>query len=191
MANTLLNQFRSMNKSDMPTGLKLVLMYLCDLANKETQIAFPSIARIAKEIGMSEKQVRRWTHKLEKIGLIKIVENRFGGDKGKTCRYKITLPAVPVKPQKSQKISTPTQDPYPSPQRTYTSPTHGSQTVVEPLLTLKDIYKKFGKSWQTDSDAAYRVSLHVGVSANSGEDMPTVVNKIFAKCRANQARLEG
>ena len=68
MANTLLNQFRYMNKSDMPTGLKLVLMYLCDLANKDTQIAFPSIATIAKEIGMSEKQVRRWTHTLEKKG---------------------------------------------------------------------------------------------------------------------------
>jgi hypothetical protein len=34
----------------MPTGLKLVLMYLCDLANKDTQIAFPSIATIAKEL---------------------------------------------------------------------------------------------------------------------------------------------
>ncbi len=65
MANILLNQFRHMDKSNMQTGLKLVLMYLCDLANKDTQIAFPAIATIAREIGMSTKQVRRWTHDLE------------------------------------------------------------------------------------------------------------------------------
>jgi len=186
MANTLLNQFRYMNKSDMPTGLKLVLMYLCDLANKDTQIAFPSIATIAKEIGMSEKQVRRWTHTLEKKGLMKIVENRFGGDKGKSCRYKITLPPIPVKTPKFQQTSSPMRDPYPSHQRTITPPTEGSQTVVEPLLTNKDIIKKFGLGWEKNPNTAYIVGRELGINAYPGEETYTLVGRIYNKLNSAQ-----
>ena len=186
MANTLLKQFRYMNKGDLPTGLKLVLMYLCDLANKETQIAFPSIATMAKEIGMSDKQVRRWTHKLEKIGLIKIVGNRFGGDKGKSCRYKITLPAIADLKNKSQQTSPPMRDPYPSPRRAFTPPTEGSQTVVEPLLTNKDIIKKFGLGWEKNPDTAYIVGRELGINAYPGEETYTLVGRIYSKLNAAQ-----
>jgi hypothetical protein len=186
MANILLNQFRHMDKSNMQTGLKLVLMYLCDLANKDTQIAFPAIATIAREIGMSTKQVRRWTHDLEKRGLIKIVENRFGGDKGKTCRYKITLPVIQVQTQKSKKIATPVHDRYPSRQGTFTPPAEGSQTVVEPLLTNKDIIKKFGLGWEKNPDTAYIVGRELGINAYPGEETYTLVGRIYNKLNSAQ-----
>ena len=78
------------------------------------------------------------------------------------------------------------RDPYPSHQRTITSPTEGSQTVVEPLLTNKDIIKKFGLGWDKNPDTAYIVGRALGINANPGEETYTLVGRIYSKLNAAQ-----
>ena len=180
MSNQLLNQFQHMPKKDMSSGLKLVLMYLCNMANKETNIAFPAVATIAKNLNLSAKQVRRHTHELEKRGLLRIAENRFGGKKGMTCRYKLILPPAPTKNISTfERITTPANVHHCGHPRSYTTPANGSQTVVEPFITIKDINKKFGFGWSKDSDTAYRVGKYIGLEANRGEDNYAFVGRIY------------
>jgi DNA-binding Lrp family transcriptional regulator len=185
MANVLLDHFRKIPKEGLSSGTLLTLYYLCDLANKESFIAFPSIATIAKEIGLSPKQVRRHTHCLVEKGLIKIVANKYGGEKGMTCHYKITLPAIP-KQEKSFtfKGTTPIEDHPPSHTRVSTPPTNGSQTVFEPKLTYVSISKKYGFGWNKDPDKAYLVGRELGINAHPGEQTSEFVARIFAKINA-------
>jgi hypothetical protein len=162
------------------SGALLTLYYLCDLANKDTHIAFPSISTIAKEIGLSPKQVRRHTHLLEKKGLLKIVENRFGGATGKSCRYKPILPIL--KPKVVDSITTtPMGDPTHSQKRPRTTPSYGSQTIDKPYITTKDLNIKFGFGWTKNPDLAYKAGLEVGIQASPGEDTYSLVNRIFSK----------
>ncbi len=189
MSNQLLNQFQHMPKKDMSSGLKLVLMYLCNMGNKETNIAFPSIATIAKDLNLSAKQVRRHTHELEKRGLLRIVENRFGGKKGMTCRYKLILPPAPTKNISTfEKITTPANVHHCGHPRSYTTPSYGSQTVVKPFITIKDINKKFGFGWSKDSDTACRVGKFIGLEAYRGEDNYAFVGRIYSKLNNEQVQ---
>lgn len=182
MSFTLLSEFRKMPKSNMTSGCKLVLYYLCDLANEETRIAFPSIETIGKEVGLSAKQTRRYTHELEDRGWLKIVSNRFGGDKGKSCRYKITLPQIKKKSINIAKenYTTPTQVRNPSHVANITPPPEGSQTVFKPYITNIDLNKKFGFGWSKNPDTAYQAGLTMGIQARPGEDTYSLVNRIYA-----------
>lgn len=188
MSFTLLSEFRKMPKGDMTSGCKLVLYYLCDLANEETRIAFPSIQTISKEVGLSTKQVRRYTHELEKRGWLKIVSNRFGGEKGKSCRYKIVLPAVKVPNKNSfrQIKTTPLHVPNHSPTDTSTTVTDGSQTVVKSYITNTDLNNKFGFGWNTNPDKAYQAGLALGIQARPGEDTYSLVNRIYSALNKNK-----
>ena len=171
----------------MSSGLKLVLMYLCNMANKETNIAFPSIATIAKDLDLSTKQVRRHTHELEKKGLLRIVKNRHGGYKGMTCHYKLILPNAPTKKISSiEKITTPVGVPDYGHRKSFTTPVHGSQTVVKPFLTYKDINKEFGFGWNKNPDTAYIVGKSIGIEAYPGEDTFSLVNRIYSKLNKDQ-----
>ena len=183
MSNLLMNQFRKMPKEKgLSSGCLLTLYYLCDLANKDTKIAFPSIATIGKEIGLSPKQVRRHTHDLVKKGYLKIVENSLGGAKGKSCRYRIFLPEIPRQQIAVDNFSTtPIEDSNNSHQRADTTPVRGSQTVVKPYITSKDLFFKYGSGWQKDPDKAYRVGLELGMPARPGEENYCYVNRIFAE----------
>lgn len=173
----------------MSSGCLLTLIYLCDLANKDTNIAYPSVATIANEIGLSPKQVRRHTHKLIEEGYIKIVQNRLGGVKGKSCRYKISLPAIIEKcPPVDDYLRAPMNAPYPSHSGQPTTPTDGSQTVVKPSITNLDINKKYGYGWYKNADTAYIVGLSLGIKANLGEDTSSLVSRIYAKLRQSQAK---
>jgi hypothetical protein len=182
MSFTLLSEFRKMPKDDMTSGCKLVLYYLCDLANEQTRIAFPSVETIGKEVGLSTKQARRYTHELEKRGWVKIVANRLGGDKGKSCRYKITLPPIKKKTAfiKTENYTTPTQAPNPSHTGAVTPPPDGSLTVVKPYITNIDLNKKFGFGWSKNPDTAYQAGLAIGIQARPGEDTYAFVNRIYA-----------
>jgi DNA-binding Lrp family transcriptional regulator len=169
-----------MPKKEMSSGYLLTLYYLCDLANKDTNIAYPSVGTIAREIGLSPKQVRRHTHKLIDDGFIKIVQNRLGGTKGQSCRYKISLPAILEKNLPVDNYSrAPMTDPNASHVRQQTTPANGSQTVVEPYITNKDINEKFGYGWYKNPDTAYIVGLSLGIKANPGEDTSSFVSRIY------------
>ncbi len=183
MANTLLDRFRKMPKQEhMNSGYLLTLMYLCDLASKDQHIAFPGISTIARDINLSSKQVRRHIRKLENDGLVKIVENRFGGDKGQTCRYKIILPEIMGHPGAVDNlITSPTGGPRSSHLRAITTPISGSQTVVKPYITFKDLTNKLGYGWHKNPDLSYLAGQELGVLPNPGEDNYTFVNRLNAK----------
>jgi hypothetical protein len=177
-----------MPKNDMTSGCKLVLYYLCDLANEQTRIAYPSIETIGKEVELSAKQVRRYTHKLEKLGWLKIVANRHGGDKGNSCRYKIILPSLVKKSEfvTSKNRTSPMQAPNHSHAGTITSPMDGSQTVVKPYITNTDLNNKFGFGWYKNADTAYRAGLVMGIHARPGEDTYSLVTRIYTELNKNK-----
>lgn len=186
MANDLMQRFRYLPKKSLglSSGALLTLYYLCDLANKNTHIAFPAIATIAEEIGLSSVQVRRHTHLLESKGLLKIVENRYGGAKGKSCRYKITLPTCTRKKTESTIEKTTIADArHASHSGTSTTLAHESQTIQEPYITNKDLIRKFGLGWNKNPDTAYKVGLFIGVHAAPGEDNYSFVNRIYMKLK--------
>ena len=160
----------------------MFLYYLCDLANEQTRIAFPSVETIGKEVGLSTKQARRYTHELEERGWVKIVANRLGGDKGKSCRYKITLPPIKKKAVfiTNENYTPPRQVPNPSHAVAVTPPSDGSLTVVKPYITNIDLNKKFGFGWSKNPDMAYQAGLAIGIQARPGEDTYTFVNRIYA-----------
>lgn len=188
MANVLLNHLRKMPKEGLSSGCLLTLYYLCDLANKETFVAYPSIATIAEELGLSPKQARRNTHSLVEKGLVKIVANKYGGAKGMSCHYKVTLPAASnPKTLESKNKSTPIHDPIPSHARASTPPIEGSQTVFEPKLTLSVISKKHGYGWNKDPNKAYLVGKELGINAHPGEQTSELVTRIYAKLNAQEA----
>ena len=188
MANVLLNYLRRMPKRGLSSGCLLTLYYLCDLANKDTFIAFPSIATIAQELGLSPKQARRNTHSLIEKGLIKIVANKYGGAKGMSCQYKVTLPlASDPKKVVSENKSPPIHDPIPSHTRAISPPIDGSQTDFEPKLTLSSISKKHGYGWNKDPNKAYLVGRELGINAHPGEQTSELVTRIFAKLNAQDA----
>ena len=55
---------------ELPSRAKLVYIYLYDRCDKEKK-AWPSIKRIAKDLSMSDKTVRRAIKDLEKAGLVR------------------------------------------------------------------------------------------------------------------------
>jgi DNA-binding MarR family transcriptional regulator len=57
-------------RDELPQRAKLVYIYLHDRCDKEKK-AWPSIKRIAKDLSMSDKTVRRAIKDLEKAGLVR------------------------------------------------------------------------------------------------------------------------
>ena len=63
--------FEKLYKSDeLPQRAKRVYIYLCDRRDKEGK-SWPSVKRIAKDLSISEKTVRRAVQDLEKAGLVR------------------------------------------------------------------------------------------------------------------------
>lgn len=66
-----MSYFKKLYECDeLPQRAKLVYIYLHDRCDKEKK-AWPSIKRIAKELSMSDKTVRRAIKDLEKAGLVR------------------------------------------------------------------------------------------------------------------------
>lgn len=57
-------------RGELPQRAKLVYIYLCDRQDKEGK-SWPSVKRIAKDLSISEKTVRRAVQDLEKADLIR------------------------------------------------------------------------------------------------------------------------
>ena len=66
-----MSYFKKLYECDeLPQRAKLVYIYLYDRCDKEKK-AWPSIKRIAKDLSMSDKTVRRAIKDLEKAGLVR------------------------------------------------------------------------------------------------------------------------
>ena len=66
-----MSYFEKLYRNDeLPQRAKLVYIYLCDRRDKEGK-SWPSVKRIAKDLSISEKTVRRAVQDLEKANLIR------------------------------------------------------------------------------------------------------------------------
>lgn len=77
-------------KLDIPPSEKLVLLRLADYASDKDQRAYPSVATLAEDTGLSERQVQRYLSSSVDAGFVTIEENPYGG-RGKTRTYRFTL----------------------------------------------------------------------------------------------------
>lgn len=89
-------------------SLKLTLVVLANHMNKKTGLCNPSLAKVAKQVGLSEKQTRILLHKLKADGYISVVMNALGGPPGSTPHYKIHLEKLKSKPILQIRGGTPT-----------------------------------------------------------------------------------
>jgi len=59
------------------------------MANNRNGECWPSMSLIATRVKLQEKQARIHVHRLEKLGLLKIVKNRNGGPPGSTLHFRL------------------------------------------------------------------------------------------------------
>lgn len=59
-------------------GAKLCYAKLCQFADKDSGIAWPSVDVLAEGLGVDERQARRYTKELEDIGLIEVERKGLG-----------------------------------------------------------------------------------------------------------------
>ena len=94
---------------------------IADYASLSTKLPYPSQATLAQEIGVSERQVRRWTIALELLGILVVyrsrpIRERDGTYKRQTNRYLLCdrraghAPATCPLPRRHRKNPTNTQD---------------------------------------------------------------------------------
>lgn len=88
----------------MPPSEKLVLLALADWANDEGH-CYPSIAKVARKTGVSERTVQRVLRDAEQANLIEREEV-----KGKGCKYRLT-PRHSVTPDKVAPVTNATETP--------------------------------------------------------------------------------
>lgn len=115
----------------------LAMLALADWSDDEGR-CWPSMASIATKMRLSEKQARRVVHTLEETGYLKVIANAAGGATSR--RYQIALDRLtpPAHGSPPTDGSPPAGVPYPSRRREPTPPAHGSRTVIEPLLTVRE-----------------------------------------------------
>ncbi|MBR1779939.1 MAG: helix-turn-helix domain-containing protein [Oscillospiraceae bacterium] len=77
-----MGRFDYLYASDLSHRARSVYLYLADRANKQNQ-CWPSIATIAKELGLSQSTVRRALHELRQADYIQS-EQRFRPNGGKS-----------------------------------------------------------------------------------------------------------
>lgn len=185
MSIELINKFwRLPKKNSGNSGYWLTLICLCDFANKDTNIAFPSIKTIASRTGLSEKQTRRHTHQLEKDGLIFIQKNRYGGRSGMTCEYRVNLADTPLPPMGVENNFNRVVKGEMGSRKGYErAPLSESQTTNKPSLTIRYFNKKYGSDWRYDPNLTYRVGLELGVQANAGESNGGYVDRLMMLIR--------
>jgi DNA-binding MarR family transcriptional regulator len=78
-------KWRTMSASD-----KDVYLAIAQHVNNQTGIAYPGMDRIASLIGRTRRTVERSVDRLERSGLLRIVER--GGGRGRSHKYRLELP---------------------------------------------------------------------------------------------------
>lgn len=84
--------FAHIQSREMGIPSRLVLLALADHHNQETGRCDPSIARLCRSTGLSERSVRNGLRELEKLKVISTVERKRRTGRGKinlTNRYRI------------------------------------------------------------------------------------------------------
>lgn len=77
-------------KLDLPPSEKLVLLRMADYARDKDKCAFPSVRNVARETGLSERQVQRYLKAFVSAGFLEIADYQEGG-RGRTRVYQFTL----------------------------------------------------------------------------------------------------
>lgn len=107
---------------------KLVLLCLADRANRDTGLAYPSVATISRDTGLGESTVRSALHALVATGLI-VHDGWFGRGDRKVKRYRMGFHSVLVDNSNGlYDVANGLYDVAPRPLRRSTKP------VIEPLI---------------------------------------------------------
>ncbi|NPT61213.1 hypothetical protein GNZ13_43440 [Paraburkholderia sp. 5N] len=160
------------------TSAKLVLLRMADHCDNDGDSLYPSIASLARDCCLSEKQARRHVHSLIRDGYLEVVGNGTGGAPGTTRHYHLRLerltggsppmddptapvdgsptppmsgsplngatppmggsPTAPIGGRRAGRGTAPMGVPDPTHGRPETPPMGGSQTVIEPLLAVRN-----------------------------------------------------
>lgn len=116
----------------------LVMLKLADYANDLGGDIFPSIAAIARNVRLTEKQARRVIHDLIDSNWLSVVGNASGGSHSQTRRYqmnveRLTPPAdgsrTPPVEGSREGLTPPADGRPPLPPVSLTPPAHGSQSI--------------------------------------------------------------
>lgn len=120
----------------------LALLALADWSDDEGR-CFPSIYSIAKKTRLSRSQAQRIVHALIKQSYLKVIGNEFGGAPGSSRRYQIIVSnltgSTDATGSAHETGSTHAQEG--SHLATQTGSTHATLTVIEPPITIKDIFE--------------------------------------------------
>lgn len=169
-----------------PPSNKLALVILTNHLNKKTGLCNPSVAKVAKQLGLGEKQTRIVLQKLKSAGYISVILNSMGGHPGSTCHYKINTeklksnqillirnsPSTPPThytptPPLDEMPTTPFKFPGHPHVVALTPPLDESQTKNEPYIkpSLIELESKYGKYWHTDGRAVREVGAMLRIPA--------------------------
>ncbi len=93
---TCFNWVQIVKKSDLPSNAKYVALYLGTFMNAEHDVAWPSMARISHETGLTKTTARKWLDYLNEAGwLVKSSGSRIvstAGGSQKNNEYAIRIP---------------------------------------------------------------------------------------------------
>ena len=173
----------------LPASYKLTLIVLADYLNKTTGLCNPSVAAIARKVGLSTKQIRVILRKLKELGFISVIKNSLGGAKGETCHFaihqeKLTTRSTILKEQLANRTTpmsipptplicvrgTPYTDVHnPSHPRALTPTACGSQTKDKPILTKQEVKASHGKEWKRKPEVVMEIGRRLGIEPNRGE----------------------
>lgn len=169
-----------------PPSKKLALVILANHLNKKTGLCNPSVAKVAKQLGLGVKQTRIVLQKLKSDGYISITMNSMGGHPGNTCHYKINIEKLKSNQILLIRNSSPTPPSHNTPTPPLnkipmtpfkfsghsnavvpTPPLDESQTKNEPCIkpSLIELESKYGKYWHTDGRAVREVGAILRIPA--------------------------
>lgn len=135
-------------KARLPLGPSelLVLVRLADFAHEDGSCIYPSMARVAADLNLQLRSVRRIVARLEKMGYLIVVKPSAGG-RGQTTHYRLVLPEPAV-------LEPPTSDAGTNVSRFPTGKTvtatslylsngdRGVTVSVSPTVTVASLYPK-------------------------------------------------
>jgi hypothetical protein len=165
-------------------SMKLALIVLANHMNKKTGLCNPSVAKVAKQLGLGEKQTRILLHRLRDDGYVSIAMNALGGRPGNTPHYKINLeklksktilqinssshslsPLAHFSPTSLVRVSPTTPIRFQDYSRAITQapPLDESQTKNEPNIkpSLTKIENEYGDRWFESREAVNRLGAQL------------------------------
>lgn len=147
----------------------LVALCLADWANDDGESLHPSIRAIARKSRLSAKQARRIVHEMIDAELLEVIANHAGGNPGDCRHYRLRLDRIAATPPAGVRApadgTPPTQGRDPSHAGAFTPPTGGSQTVIEPSVSIRAPRKPQAR-------AAQHLESKGGPKPNCGSRLP-------------------